>query len=126
MTRVVYNNCYGGFGVTEATVKWVRENRDRLTDEYGEDAVEDIASCPCQGEYYSDGSGPKKWRRPVSDIERDNELLADLVEHKTDFDDRVDGEYASLKVTTVPDGIEWELDYHDGAETVREVARTFS
>lgn len=126
MTRVVYNNCYGGFGIREAAVKWVRENRDRLVDEYGEDAVEDIASCTCQGEYYSDGSGPKQWESPITNIERDNELLADLVEREAGFDGRVDGEYASLRVATVPDGIPWKIDVYDGNETVRERTRTFS
>ena len=126
MQRVVYNSKFGGFGVHDDAVMWVRENKDALSDEYTETDIMEFVNATIAGEYYSDGSGPKhQYRNYTSDISRDNELLADVVTNETDYDGQINGSHANLSVAEVPDGVEWEIDEYDGNETVREKAETF-
>lgn len=129
MPRVVYNNCFGGFGLHEDVVKWVRENRDSLEEEYADEDIDNIAERTISGEYYPDGSGPKReystYVHPYR-LDRENPLLADIVEGKTEYDGQVSADVSSLRVAEVPDGVEWTIEEYDGSETVRETARTFS
>lgn len=34
MKKVVYNECYGGFGLSDLAVKWIKDNKGFETDEY--------------------------------------------------------------------------------------------
>ena len=114
--KVVYNSCYGGFSVHEDLIKWMREQGDKEAEE-----------ATISGEYYPDGSGPKREHHSgVRDISRDNELLAEAVQGNTEYGGRVSGKHASLRVAEVPDGVEWVIDEYDGVETVKEKSRTFS
>lgn len=127
--RVVYNNWFGGFGLKNEAVEWVRENADELRDEYPEDAVDQLASQTLPGECYDDGSGPRRdWHESVDDLhlDRDNPLLADIVVGETWYDGPVNGRHSTLSVTEVPDGVEWTIKCHDGKERVVERSRTFS
>ena len=130
MQRVVYNACYGGFGLHEDVVKWVRENEDQLSNEYSDEAVEDLADVTISGEYYSDGSGPKgDYMNYIHghEVERDNELLADVVAGETAYNGDINGSSASsLRVAEVPNGVDWTIDERDGQETVKERTQTFS
>lgn len=126
--RVVYNACFGGFGLKNEAVEWVRENVDELRNEYPEDAVDELARQTLPGETYRDGSGPKQdWKESINDLylSRDNPLLADIVNGDCGYDGRVSGRHSSLRVAEVPDGVEWTIDQYDGKETVSEKSRTF-
>jgi hypothetical protein len=37
--------------------------------------------------------------------------------------DRCSGQFATLKVIEIPDGVEYEIDEYDGMETVHELSR---
>jgi len=123
--RVVYNNCFGGFSVHEDVVIWVRENTQRLNQEYDTEDVDEIVSATISGEMYDDGSGPKNYEN-VLKISRDNELLADIVSGETVYNGKINGTTASLQVAEVPDSVEWTITKHDGQETVKEKSEIFS
>jgi hypothetical protein len=125
--RIVYNACFGGFGLQENAVKWVRDNKTELVEQYDSEDVTEIADSTLSGETFPDGSGPKNITHISSrEVSRDNELLADIVSEQTSYDGRYDGPHASLQVAEVPDGVSWTIDKHDGSETVREASETFS
>lgn len=127
MQRVVYNAKYGGFGIDDSVITWIRENEDRLSDEYGTDTVSHLSEMVIEGEYYDDGSGPKTV--PCingHDVDRDNELLADIVSGQTEYDGPINSRHSNLKVAVVPIGVEWVIDEYDGFEKVREKGRVFS
>jgi len=113
--KVVYNACYGGFSVHEDLIKWMREKGD-----------EEAKEATISGEYFPDDSGPKgENRTDVRDIPRDNELFAEIVQGNTEYNGKIGGKHASLRVAKVPDGVEWTIDEYDGMETVKEKSRTF-
>jgi len=127
--RVVYNSCFGGFGFHEKAVRWVREHKDSLTDEYGKEDVEEIANSTLSGERYPDGSGPKAEHHTYINglnLTRDNRLLADIVSRETEYTGPVDGSHANLRVAEVPNGVDWRINEYDGNETVEEQTQTFS
>lgn len=126
MQRVVYNTRFGGFSIDASVVEWVREHEERLKNEYSDTHVNDLTETTLPGEIYPDGSGPrKKYATDIRRIQRDNELLADIVSGETTYDGKIDGQSASLQVAEVPDGIDWTIDIYDGKETVKEQTQTF-
>jgi|APHM01.1.fsa_nt_gi hypothetical protein len=127
--RVVYNSCFGGFGLHEDAVKWVRDNKDRLREQYDNTDVSELTNTTLSGEFYDDGSGPKEdWITSVKpiDLSRNNELLADIVSGETEYTGTVNGQHADLRVTELPDSVDYTIDEYDGNETVKEQYRTFS
>jgi len=127
--QVVYNSCFGGFGVHNDVVRWVRDNEEQLLSQYSDDDVAELTDATLPGETYPDGSGPRDGlTNYVTDfmLSRDNKLLADIIERNTEYDGQVDGKFASLQVAEVPDSVEWNIDSTQGSERVREKSRTFS
>ena len=117
MTKVVINACYGGFSLSRAAFLRLRE----LGNEY---ALKE----PDYGEYWSDGSGPLR-ESPMGmesflyDIPRDDPQLVQVVE---EMGEKAYGSPAKLRVVSIPDGVEWEIDCYDGKEHVAEKHRTWS
>lgn len=80
-------------------------------------------------ECWADGSGPRRSYCDSGrgtfcrDIPRDSELLVQVVE---ELGDEANGKFASLKVVTIPDDVEWEIHEYDGREWVAEKHRTWS
>lgn len=93
--RVVYNNCYGGFGLSVEARDWLVARSWRFASELGEE-----------------------WRGTVNvprRVPRHDPLLADCVEA---LGERASGESARLAIETV--ACAYEITDHDGNETVRE------
>jgi hypothetical protein len=57
------------------------------------------------------------------DIERTDPNLVKVVE---ELGKEANGEYADLGIVNIPDGVQWEIDYYDGRESVHEVHRSWS
>lgn len=114
MTRVVINRCWGGFGLSREAFLMLRQWKHPMA----------LAE-PDIGEMWSDGSGPRKKYITsfLSDIPRDDAMLLRVVEQ---LEGKADGPHASLKIVTIPDGVEWTIDEYDGMETVEEKHRSWS
>ena len=101
--KIVINTCYGCFGLSKAAAQWMAERGCQ-------DAINDLAS----DHFYGHDLGE----------DRNNPLLVEVVE--TLGSKMASGRYASLKVVEIPDGIEWEIDEYDGAESIHEVHQSWS
>lgn len=91
MNKVVYNNCYGGFGLSEKAILWLNEK-------YGL-------------EY-------KKYKYGIylkEDLKRHDSRLVECVE--TLGSDVASGEYAKLRVETINSKV-YRIDEYDGSESV--------
>lgn len=113
MQKIVINQCYGGFGLSDEAVnlyaKLAGINLVSEIDEYGftnfyRDSVSD-------GDYFS-----------YRDIKRDDPHLVEAVER---LGSAAWGKYAKLKVVEVPDYVEWYFEEYDGLEWVSEKHRTW-
>jgi len=133
MTKVVINQCYGGFGLSDAAYekliewgvpvrKYVEQVRgpDGLYDSPPENEGEIIFErdkgndyVPFLGRYWD------TWTRGA----RSHPLVVRAVE---ELGDEVNGWCASLAVVEVPDDVEWEISEYDGMEHVAETHRTWS
>ena len=94
--KVVINNCYGGFSLSEAGIARYLELKG--------------IEWPNAGFY-------------DRDIPRDDAFLIRVVE---ELGDAANGACADLKIVESPDGVDWEIEESDGTEWVAEKHRTWS
>jgi len=131
MKKIVINNCYGGFSLSNKAFelylkrkgkKWVEKEGDCYytipIKEYK------IISEKCYKEDgdYRDVNG-KGYVLIDSDIERDDPTLIQVVE---ELGKEASGSLAELKIVEIPDDVNWEIDEYDGIETIDEVHRSWS
>jgi hypothetical protein len=110
--KIVYNKCYGGFGLSDKAIRRYAE-------------LKGITIYP-EGERHS----IIYWTVPINerkkiwdeaqvfchyDIERDDWALVQVVE---ELGDEANGECAELRIEEVPDGTAYDIDDYDGNETV--------
>lgn len=97
--KVVINNCFGGFGLSEKALARYNElcmlDASRITNK--------------EITYYYD-------------IERNDPLLVQVIEElgKESY-----GDYSVLKIVDIPDGISWYIEEYDGMESIHETHRTW-
>ena len=110
---IVINTDYGGFGLSDEAVeqlfklkgwKLVRQDRDSGFTMFYKDSIE-------ERNYFNE-----------RDLERDD---AELVQVVKKMKKKANGRFASLKIVSIPDNVEWIIQEHDGLEWVAEVHRTW-
>lgn len=105
MAKVVYNACYGGFGLSPAA-----------TERYAE--IKGIALYQRQDRfsfivYYTDpGFNEFFWDR---DLDRHDPALVQVVE---ELGELANGDCARLRIEAVPTGTAYRIDEYDGKESV--------
>jgi len=120
MTKVVYNNCYGGFGLSHKAVMRYAElkgitlyafdyDKKRLTDE---EAEKEFSVNYCTTEEYSN---EHYWSMYDLSNDRSDPVLVQVVE---ELGDKADGSYASLKIREIAEGTLYRIDEYDGNESV--------
>ena len=104
-TKIVYNACFGGFGLSMAAMKRYAE----LAGYNFEIKKSEIA-----GEYYemTDKNGEEIFE---CDIRRDDPFLAQVVE---ELDNKADTQFSALCIRELPKGTKYRIDEYDGLETV--------
>jgi hypothetical protein len=135
--KVVINNCYGGFSLSNAALVELRKRKSLgtyfykmnysngyrdvayiKTDENEESLFVSVSSKDC-GEYTD-----KIEYLSDRDFKRNDPELIQLIEDWGT--EKVSGKFAQLKVVEIPDDAEWEIEEYDGSEWVSEVHRTWS
>ena len=56
-------------------------------------------------------------------IDRSDPLLVQTIE---EMGDEASGTYARVRIVEIPDGVDWEIEEHDGLETIHEKHRSWS
>ena len=110
MKKIVINNCFGGFGLSQEALMELQKLDDNLvvTDDtamlHRETLwlAEDLHGCPSF---------------------RANLNLVEVVEK---LGSRADGDYSKLYIVEIPDDVEYTIENYDGQEWVAEVHRTWS
>lgn len=146
--KIVINKCHGGFGISEQAVLryfelkgekvWVRQDPSwKWSKQYSLVPFEERLDKDFDATTFS----PPDWhdmtldqRRNWNetyrnqtfserDIARDDPFLVQVVE---ELGKLADGSHSELKVVTIPDDVEWQIDEYDGSEWVAEKHRTWS
>ena len=116
--KIVVNKCFGGFGISHKAIL-------RYAEIKGIKLYHKREGCM----YYYSKSPFKKVDQIKNedhfsnyDIQRDDPVLVQVVE---ELHDEANGDYAKLRITEIPDGVNWEIDDYDGMESVHEVHRSW-
>ena len=94
--KVVINNCYGGFSLSDAGIARYLELKG--------------IEVPDKSFY-------------DRDIPRDDPILIKVIQ---ELGDAADGFVADLKIVDIPDDVDWYIEEYDGNEWVAERHRTWS
>lgn len=133
--KIVLNMCYGGFSVSPKAALWLYEK--------GMPKI----STPVE-DYFNKSSFEnelRKWKNYLNNAEssffirvfspdekfvinvrpepRDHPLLVECVET---FGKEANGEFAELRIVSIPSDVDWEIEEYDGREWISEKHRTWS
>lgn len=109
MAKIVYNACYGGFGLSErAMLRYFELRGEPVAAEYKSEAFRRMGVYTLRRA--SDGAVVG---RP--DFLRHDPALVQVVE---ELGEAAGGEYANLKIAEVPSGTGYRIDEYDGMESV--------
>lgn len=114
MRKIVYNDCYGGFGLSHEAMKRYGELKGLNLVYVPHDRYKDHD----WGMWYIDGIQDSEHYLSTYDFERDDPILVQVVE---ELGDRANGEHARLRIAQVMEGTRYRIDEYDGNETVMTV-----
>ena len=122
MTRVVYNACYGGFGLSAEAVRryaeiagiTLYEHTDEVFTSWYRVPREEYQRLIASGDYQAANEAYFS----VSDMSRTDPALVQVVE---ELGERANDSFAQLFITEVPEGTRYRIDEYDGLESVMTV-----
>jgi hypothetical protein len=124
MTKIVYNACYGGFGLSEkaimryAELKGIKLHKSKINslltmyytvseEEYNRIRTEDVLR--------NDYTHSNQLFFSDTAIERDDPILVQVVE---ELGAEANGNYSNLEIIELPAGTLYRIDEYDGMESV--------
>jgi hypothetical protein len=113
MTKIVYNACYGGFGLSDEATRMYLD-RKGIAYEERLNKFRSVMFCKPGGEDWS-------LYDLIDAIERNDPILVEIVET---IGDRSSGKCARLRLYELPKGTFYRIDDYDGMETVRTLDNT--
>jgi len=118
MKKVIINECYGGFSLSNEAMEMYLTRKGKVpfyySDRFG---IRTYASKP----YVNDTSFDEYYS--AWDIDRDDSDLIFVIEA---LGASASGHAAKLKIVHIPDDADWEIHDYDGMESVREKSRSWS
>ena len=140
--KIVINTCFGGFSLSNKGLKRWAELKGKecyffkgglgkplvpITLEEAEDEGMFVYAYDIPDPESLSGEDKDKHFLSHHDIKRDDPDLVKVVEelggkHR----EGASGSYARLKIVTIPDGVNWEIDEYDGTESIHEAHRSWA
>lgn len=145
MKKVVINNCYGGFGLSNVALKRLVELTSSKTVYFYEQTKHNFRN-DGENEYrkISENKSVGFFTHPMlKDLgevvtklpndyylstwelveDRSNPLLIQVIE---ELGTKANGQCSLLKIVEIPDGVEYEIDDYDGMESIEEAHRSWN
>lgn len=132
--KVVINACFGGFGLSAESVKWLIAKKSPLIKTYTEDEY-GAGSFP--SEHLKDVGGGFKAGFVEGVLRKDGIVYTarigedegrahpDLIAVIEALGDAASGSFSRLRVVEVPDGVDYTIEEYDGNEHIAEKHRTW-
>jgi hypothetical protein len=114
--KVAINTCHGGFGLSDQAFELILERKGIPYDK-----VKSVYSTACAFDYYEKGT---ETLLNEYNFYYDRED-ADLIYAIESLGENADGWAAKLKIVTIPDDVEYEVEEYDGLEHIAEKHRTW-
>jgi hypothetical protein len=120
MTKIVYNACYGGFGLSEAAMRLYAEKKGLpfyvwKDPAYNTDLTNQYFTADPSGMTEIDNEFDEKYSLYEHDFKRTDPVLVEVVE---ELGDKANGSYAKLCIIALPAGTKYRMEEYDGFETV--------
>jgi hypothetical protein len=128
MTKIVYNDCFGGFSLSHEAIMRYAEIKG-ITLYVGEESDFGTHYYLCPEDEWK-RINAEEWKQPVApgrfdasnrlyfsdrDIERNDPALAQVVE---ELGESAGGSYSKLRIVEIPAGTQYRIDEYDGRESV--------
>jgi hypothetical protein len=127
-TKVVINNRFGGFGISDTAAQWLITVRDwevtQWEDGTYQDESADLVDRVAGPEGQDDLLGPRfafVGRKDSIELRTDDDLVACVEE----LGNEANGDHADLKIVEVPADVDVTIKEYDGSEWVAEEHRTW-
>jgi hypothetical protein len=117
MRKIVINDCFGGFGLSDEAFEAYLDRKGIAWEK-----VENDSKFSGAYYYHAGHKEDSDYYLSVYDIERDDPDLVAVVET---LNGRIDSFASELKVVEIPDDVEWLIEEYDGNEWVAEKHRTW-
>ena len=114
MQKIVINNCWGGFGLSDEAMR-------RYAELAGMKLLEDVNEYGDVNFYLNEINEDSYFT--AWSIDRDDPNLVKVVEEMGEKSHSV---YSILKIIEIPDDVKWEIDDWDGREHIAEKHRKWS
>lgn len=139
MTKIVINNCYGGFGLSETGMQAYAARKGLTL--YPEKDVLFTTYWTVPPEQRMAQVSNEQWlKMTVAERAEYNKMYAsqiiydiyfsrddpDLIAVVEELGEQANDQLADLKVVEIPDGVVWKIANYDGLEHIAEVHRTWS
>lgn len=115
MTKVVYNACYGGFGLSDEAMKRYGELKGLNLVYISDEKYQDTGRIKF-GAWYRDGIKDSEHYVSTYDFERDDPVLVQVVEELGS--EKASGEFSKLHIEELAEGTAYRIDEYDGRESV--------
>lgn len=116
MPKVVINDCYGGFSLSDAAFEWLIANRGWNVRDMNDGTVPDTITTVCRDA--EDPLGGKYWSSWYDST--GFRVHPDVIAVVEELGDRANGMCARLKIVEIPDDVEFEVCDYDGHEWIAE------
>ena len=117
MTKVVINNCFGGFGLSHGAIMRYAELKG-----LNMIVVEEKRAFSDYTYYLNEIGDDNFWYDGMIE-DRSDPALVQTVE---ELGELASGQFAELRVVEIPDGVNWHIVEYDGMEHIAEAHRTWS
>lgn len=115
MTKIVYNACFGGFGLSDEAIKRYGEIKGLKLVYIVDERYPDEGRLRL-GAWYRDGIKDDEHYFSTYDFERDDPVLVQVVEELGS--EKASGEFARLRIANIAKGTRYRIDEYDGNESV--------
>ena len=113
--KIAINKCYGGFSVTNAVTKLLKEKGVNIPDSSPLFKEDDGCHHLSNEDFGIEDNDYNKWRADKRLIE----AIEEVGEEKSST------RLSRIVIIDIPDDVEWEIDDYDGIESIHEVHRSW-